>query len=177
MKERIDWKCYATFITKSIRKGILITSCDGNTVNTMTIGWGTLGFMWSRPVFVAYVRKTRYTAPLILASNDFTINVPFNDKHQDVINYLGTTSGRDENKIEKMHLTLERSDNVESPGIKEFPLTLECNVLYIDEIDTSKLPRAIKDKYYPDVDDETKMLNSASHYVIYGEIVDSYIIK
>ena len=63
MKERIDWKCYATFITKSIRKGILITSCDGNTVNTMTIGWGTLGFMWSRPFLLLMLEKLDIQLP------------------------------------------------------------------------------------------------------------------
>lgn len=177
MKEKIDWKCYATLISKSIRKGILITSSFEGKTNTMTIGWGALGFDWSRPIFIAFVRKSRFTAPLILNSKEFTINIPLDDDKKDILNYLGTESGRNEDKIKKMNLTLVPGNEIKAPGIKEFPLTLECKVLYYDLQDTSKLPNDIKERYYPNVNDENKMLNAEPHYVIYGEIVDSYIIK
>lgn len=177
MKEKIDWKCYSTLITKSIRKGILVTSSYEDKVNSMTIGWGALGFDWSRPIFIAFIRKSRFTAPLILKSKEFTVNIPIENPKQEILTYLGTESGRNEDKIKKMNLTLVPGNVIKTPGIKEFPLTLECKVIYYDLQDTSKLPNDIKEKYYPDVSDKDKMLNSEPHYVIYGEIVDSYIIK
>lgn len=176
MKEQIDWRCYSTFITKSIRKGILITSSYENKVNSMTIGWGTLGFCYSRPIFIAFIRKTRFTKDLILKSKEFTVNIPLNEQ-KEITNFLGTKSGRDIDKIKSMNLTLVPGSKVLAPAIKEFPLTLECKVLYYSLQDLSKLPNDIKEKYYPDVSDERKIFNKEAHYAIYGEIVDSYIIK
>lgn len=31
----------------------------------MTIGWGTIGVIWERPVFVAYVRQQRYSREML----------------------------------------------------------------------------------------------------------------
>ncbi|MBQ6199544.1 MAG: hypothetical protein IJK44_09980, partial [Bacteroidales bacterium] len=28
----------------------------GDKINSMTIGWGTMGVVWEKPIFVAYVR-------------------------------------------------------------------------------------------------------------------------
>ena len=32
----------------------------GTPPNPMTIGWGTLGIIWGKPVFQVYVRPSRY---------------------------------------------------------------------------------------------------------------------
>ena len=59
MKREIDLWEYAGKILDTTGKGVLLTTkCDGK-VNTMTIGWGTIGIEWGRPVFVAYVRVAR----------------------------------------------------------------------------------------------------------------------
>ena len=64
-KRTVDYSDYATQIVKAIPKGILLTTKAGEKVNAMTIGWGTLGTNWSRPVFVAYVRRHRSTIALL----------------------------------------------------------------------------------------------------------------
>ena len=61
MKEFIDAFDYAGHICKAMKRGILLTTSDAGKVNTMTIGWGTLGIEWGKPIFVAYVRESRYT--------------------------------------------------------------------------------------------------------------------
>jgi len=57
--------------------GLLLASTDakGNP-NAMTIGWGTIGIIWAKPIFVVLVRPSRYTYDLIEITNDFTVNVP-----------------------------------------------------------------------------------------------------
>ena len=45
--------------------GVLLTSRGMGRVNTMTIGWGTIGIEWGLPVFVAYVREGRFTRELL----------------------------------------------------------------------------------------------------------------
>ena len=61
MKMKIDPFDYAGTFAKHMGKGILLTTKGQTGVNTMTIGWGTIGIEWGRPMFVAYVRESRYT--------------------------------------------------------------------------------------------------------------------
>ena len=53
MKREVNPFDYAGDICKALPKGILLTTKCGEEVNTMTIGWGTIGIDWSRPVFLA----------------------------------------------------------------------------------------------------------------------------
>ena len=59
-KRKIEISDYANEIIKALPKGVLLTS-KADKVNSMVIGWGTLGINWSRPVIAVYVREGRYT--------------------------------------------------------------------------------------------------------------------
>jgi flavin reductase (DIM6/NTAB) family NADH-FMN oxidoreductase RutF len=48
--------------------------------------------------------------------------------------YIGITSGRDENKFETLGLTPVKSELANAPYIAEFPFVLECKLLHILEI-------------------------------------------
>ena len=66
MKKKIEVFDYAGHICKAMKPaGILLTTAADGKVNTMTIGWGTIGVDWSRPVFIAYVRESRYTKEML----------------------------------------------------------------------------------------------------------------
>ena len=43
MKKTIDLWAHAGEILETVGKGVLLTTKVGDRVNTMTIGWGTLG--------------------------------------------------------------------------------------------------------------------------------------
>ena len=43
----------------------LLTSGDENKINTMTISWGTFGFLWNKNIVTIYVRPQRYTKKFI----------------------------------------------------------------------------------------------------------------
>ena len=130
MKRQINPFDYAGDICKALPKGILLTTKRGEEVNSMTIGWGTMGVDWSLPMFIVYVRESRYTKQLLEENGEFTINVPMGDVDKNILSVCGTKSGRDMNKIEELGLHLEEPMSVSVPGIKELPLTLECKVLY-----------------------------------------------
>ena len=169
MKKKIDCFDYASHICKALKPGgILLTTAANGKVNTMTIGWGTLGVDWSRPVFIAYVRESRHTKSMLEENGEFTVNIPYGEYDKKILGYCGTKSGRDTNKIADMDLHLVDSDVVSVPGIKELPLTLECKVIYKEEQDLSRIPADIIEKYYPDGD---------HHHVYYGEIVNAYLIE
>ena len=135
----------------------------------MVIGWGHIGRVWERPVFITYVRECRFTYEMLTQNPEFTINVPINGLDKNAFRICGTKSGKDMNKIAAAGLTLEEPEVITVPGIREFPLTLECRVLYQEEQDASKLPEEIRRQFYS--------IETSEHTAFYGEIVSAYIIE
>ena len=169
MKREVNAFDYAGQICKALPQGVLLTTKDGEKVNSMTIGWGHIGVEWRRPVFVVYVRSSRYTRELLDKNREFTVNIPVGEVDREIISVCGTDSGRDVDKIEKLGLTLVASDHVAAPGIKELPLTLECRVIYKHEQKLEELPWNVKEAFYPGRD--------RPHTAYYGEIVGAYLIE
>lgn len=167
--KKVDVFDYAGHICKALKPhGILLTTKADGKVNTMTIGWGTLGVDWSIPVFIAYVRESRYTHEMLEKNGEFTVNIPYGAYDKKILGYCGIKSGRDTDKIADCGLHLVDSDVVSVPGIREFPLTLECKVIYKEEQDLSRIPADIIERYYPQGD---------HHHVYYGKIVNAYLIE
>jgi len=178
MKREINVFDYAGEICKALPGGILLTTKRGEEVNSMTIGWGTIGIDWSRPVFIAYVRESRYTKQLLEANGEFTVNVPLGEVPRAALSLCGRKSGRDMNKIEKLNLTLEEPLEISVPGIKELPLTLECRVIYKQQQDLSAIPQDILDRYYPVEDDTLHPGSDRDYHIAYiGQILKAYIIE
>ena len=173
MKKQVNVFDYAGDICKALPKGILITTKNGDFVNTMTIGWGHLGIEWGKPIFVAYVRETRHTKTMLENNGEFTINVPMGSVDKNILGFCGTKSGRDLDKIQELGLHLVDSDVVSVPGIAELPLTLECKLIYKQKQDLSAIPEDIIKRYYPA--DNTGFQDY--HYAYYGEIVNAYLIE
>ena len=124
MKQAINAFDYAGHICEAMKKGILLTTKAGDEVNTMTIGWGTIGIEWGRPVFVAYVRVGRHTRRMLDESREFTVNIPYGKVDSKILGFCGTKSGRDTNKFAELGLETVDSDIVAAPGIPSVPCTL-----------------------------------------------------
>ena len=88
---------------------MLVTAGDKEKANTMTASWGTIGSLWEKPVAIIWVRPQRYTKEFVDESDKVTLSFyPWED-HQ-MLGYMGTHSGRDEDKIEKCGLTTVNDD-------------------------------------------------------------------
>ena len=170
MKKFIDAFDYAGHICKALPKGILMTTAVGEKVNTMTIGWGTIGIQWGKPIFIGFVRDSRYTKELLDQNGEFTINVPLGDMDKKILGYCGTKSGRDCDKFADLCLTREAPEVISVPGIRELPLTLECKVIYRQWQEEDRLPADLYGRYYPGPVGDY-------HTAFYGEIVSAYIIE
>ena len=173
MKREVDIWDYAGQITKAIDKGILLTTKEGDKVNTMVIGWGHLGTIWFKPVFVAYVRESRYTKALLDKTGQFTVNIPLGQADKNIIAVCGSKSGRDMDKIKELSLTLEAGDTVDVPGIKELPLTLECKVIYKQDQEPAAIDKDCFDRFYT----SGSRNEGDYHTAYYGEITGAYIIE
>ena len=100
--------------------------------NVMTASWG--GLCCSQPPCVAgSLRKATYTHGNILARKAFTISIPSEDNVQQA-DYFGLVSGRSVDKLAATKLTPVRSELVDAPYVKEFPLVVECKLVHVIEL-------------------------------------------
>lgn len=176
-KRKIDFSDYANAVTKALPDGILLTT-RGEKVNTMIIGWGTIGVNWGKPVFAAYIREGRFTRKQLADNPEFTISVPVGRYDPQILRVCGSKSGRDTDKIREAGLTLVEPEVISVPAIKEFPITLECRVMYVQKQDLTALSEEINRKMYPqNVDGTSTGANRDPHVTFFGEIVDAYIIE
>lgn len=134
-------------------------------INTMTIGWGAIGYMWQRPIMLVAVRPSRYTYGLIEEAGEFTVSLPASGELKKQLAIAGTKSGRGVDKFEACSLTAQPGKGVESPVIKECNLFFECKVVYKQAMNPDNLDETIKSKFYSKDD---------YHTMYFGEIVDCY---
>ena len=109
------------------KQWMLITAGDEEKCNTMTASWGGLGVIWGRPTATAYIRQTRYTKEFVDNSDYFTLTV-FDESYKKALSYLGTVSGRDEDKIKEAGLTPYYVDG--TTAFEEAKLVLVCKKVY-----------------------------------------------
>lgn len=177
MKEKINVVDFANTITRALPRGILLNS-NGDKFNSMVIGWGHIGTLWSRPTFHVYVRQGRYTKSQLDKTGEFSISIPVEKFDPNINRICGSQSGRDIDKVKEAGLELEDAEVINTPGIRQYPLTLECKILYSQDQDLSRLPQDIREKLYPqDVPGTNPMANRDAHTMYVGEIVAAYIIK
>ncbi|MCL2016497.1 MAG: flavin reductase [Defluviitaleaceae bacterium] len=142
--------------------GFLTVKNTENTVNTMTISWGFVGFMWTKPHFITVVRPQRYTKDVLDVSADsFTISIPFDGKLKEELSICGTKSGRDIAKNEIV--TFIDAKTVASPIIQGCDLYYECKINLTQQLEGSLMPPFVRQFYEKDF-----------HYLYFGEIVECY---
>ncbi len=177
MKEKINVEEYAQVITGALHRGILLNT-NGDKFNSMAIGWGALGNVWQRQAFIVFVRQGRYTKGQLDKTGEFSISIPLGVPDAKIMKVCGRQSGWNIDKEQEAGLTLEAPEEISVPGIKEYPLTLECRVLYAQKQELAQIPEDIRVKAYPqDVDGSNPMANRDVHTMYIGQIVDAYIIK
>ena len=178
-RKKVKIEDIAGKIVTELPKGILLTTKTEDKVNTMTIGWGTVGVEWNKPVFAAYIREGRFTRRQLEENPVFTVNIPAErtPEIQKVIGFCGSHSGRTEDKISGAGQTLVDSEQIAAPAVKEFPITLECRVVFTQRQELSEIDPKFGNFYPQDVDSSATGANKDAHIAYYGEIVDAYIIE
>lgn len=106
---------------------MLITAGDGEKANTMTASWGGFGVMWGRNVAFIVLRPQRYTKEFIDNCDNFSLTF-LDNSYKKQLSYLGSVSGRDEDKITKANLTLKYSGK--TPYFEEGNIVVICTKLY-----------------------------------------------
>ncbi len=161
--KKCDPLAVAGALTKQITKGAFLTVKAGDGLNTMTIGWGLVGFIWQRKVFMVAVRDSRHTFTLMEKARDFTVSVPSGDM-KDALMFCGTKSGRDVDKFQACGLIPAAAQQAASPVLQMPGIHLECVIRFKAPMDPKYLDGSL-DELYPARD---------YHTLYFGEIVACY---
>ena len=148
------------------KTGAFFTAGNGEKANTMEISWGTIGFMWRKPIFMAMIRESRYTSKFLDLGKSFTISIPYNDDMKKALAICGKTSGRDTDKEKAAGIKFIPSKSVEAPVIEGCNKYYECKIMLKQPIDYNTLNPEIKKAIYPE--------NETNHILFFGEIVEEY---
>lgn len=129
---------------------MLITAEKDGKVNTMTASWGGIGIMWNKKVAYIFIRPQRYTKEFVDAGEKLSISI-LPSEYKKTLSYLGTVSGRDEDKIAQSGLTVEHVEEV--PYFKEGRLTFICKKLYAQYLqEDCFIEKENITKWYPNKD-------------------------
>ena len=139
----------------------LVTAGTIDHFNTMTISWGGMGTLWSRPVATVYVKPCRYTHEFMEKYDYFTVSF-FLEKYRRDLEILGSKSGRDGDKVALTSLT---------PVAGEFSVTFEeaehvliCRKIYRQDLDLSAIPEWAAKVHYK---------TEAPHTMYIGEVLNA----
>ena len=160
---------YTDFFAQTIQRMredglLLVTQGADAKPNVMTIGWGTVGAIWSRPMFIVLVRPSRYTYSRLEEVSDFTVNVPPRELAA-AASHCGTVSGREHDKFQELHLTVAPSHEVRAPIVQECIIHYECRTVHRNDVVPDALAQAVRDEAYTE---------GNFHRIYFGEIVAAY---
>ena len=144
------------------KHGLLLNTVDTEgRPNTMTIGWGTVGIIWGKPIFVVLVRPSRFTFANVEAVAEFVVSVPGDDMHETCM-YCGTESGRDVDKFADRELTAIDAATVAVPLIEQCVRHYECRVVHRNDVSDAEITPELRSGAYAGGD---------LHRIYYGEIL------
>ena len=155
-----DYKVFNMFK----KQWALATAGKNGSFNTCTIAWGSLGSIWhgkdgAKPIVTVYINPDRYTHEFITGSEYFTVSF-FPEQYREALDYLGTHSGRDGDKIAESGLTLITTDDY--AVFEEANLTFICKKLYQAPFERSGMADEIDNGIYK---------NWTPHWMYIGEII------
>ena len=161
--KKVNYMTVAEEAMAKIKKGVFLTVKAGDRLNTMTIGWATIGFAWQKPIFMVMVRDSRHTFTIIEDAADFTVSIPALDMKNAVM-YCGTKSGREVDKFKELGLATKKSLKTTSPIIDVPGLHFECRIVNKSAMDPQFLDETYQ-RFYPEKD---------YHTMYFGEILECY---
>ncbi len=144
----------------------LVTAGTADHYNTCTIGWGSFGTIWGRPgrarsIITVYVNPLRYTWDVLKESDRFTVEF-FPENCRTALEYLGSHSGRDEDKVTAAGLTPKVLDG--GVTFEEAELTFVCRKIYQGPFEESGMAEDVFREEYR---------HRPLHWMFVGEIISA----
>ncbi|MEG2320172.1 MAG: flavin reductase, partial [Bacteroidales bacterium] len=121
---------------------MLITAGNSTKFNTMTASWGGLGVLYNKPIAICFINPTRYTYQIMETGDTYTLTF-YTETYREALNYCGSVSGRDTDKIKGSGLTPITTPN----GSKAFSqawMIIECRKLVSQSISLDAINSAVE---------------------------------
>jgi flavin reductase (DIM6/NTAB) family NADH-FMN oxidoreductase RutF len=154
----------------------LVSAGNMEHFNSCTIGWGSLGTLWTRQrkngaILTVYVHPARHTCDFLIRNETFTVSF-FPPRYKKALGYMGSHSGRDVNKVEMANLTPVAIGK--SVTYEEASLTFLCRKIYQHPFDKDGLASDIQEYYQVNPrsfprDDQGEW---QPHWMFIGEIIE-----
>lgn len=157
----------------------LVTAGTIEQFNGCTVSWGSMGSIWGSTgrngsTVTVYIHPTRYTCQFLMEQENFTVSF-FPTKYRNALAYMGSHSGRYENKTAAAGLTpIQMKDSV---AYEEASLTFLCRKLYQHQFSKDSLAQDVQEYYRanpgaypPDANGDWQ-----PHWVFIGEILDIHV--
>lgn len=165
MAKDISYEEYSRQFLEQLPRGAFLTVQEGERLNTMTIGWGNIGYIWKMPVLTVMVRYSRHTHGLIEKAADFSVCLPAPGEMRKALAIAGSVSGRDVDKFKAAGVTPQPARTIQSPVIKECNLFFECRTVFRQAMDANLLDDTVRGNSYSSLD---------FHVMYYGQITACY---
>ena len=143
---------------------MLITAGNREKFNMMTASWGGFGILYNKPVAICFINPARYTYSVIEGSDTFTLTF-YTEAYRDALQYCGTKSGRDEDKVKGSGLTPMETQNG-AMAFSQAWMVVECRKM----LSQSLSPDAIADPV-----ERTKRAAQPMHKMYIGEILNVWV--
>lgn len=144
---------------------MLIAAEKNNKVNTMTASWGGFGVMFNKNVVYIVIRPHRYTKEFVDGSDTFSLTF-FDKSFKENLSYLGAVSGRDEDKISKVGLTVVHSE--ETPYFDEATTVIICKKIYA---------QAFKPECFIEAGLDEQLYPKKDHHTMYIAEVEKLLVR
>ena len=160
---------YTAAMSRSIEQisgdGAFLVVKSGDGINTMTIGWATIGHIWAMPVMMVAVRPSRHTFAIIEKARDYAVSVPLPSMKKELA-FCGTRSGRDCDKFKECSLAQAAARTIATPALNIPGIHFECTLVARSPLDPSLINNDVRACY------------SAGdfHTLYFGRIEDCYEI-
>lgn len=165
MARPVDYLQYVEQFLGQLPRGAFLTVKEGQSVNTMTIGWGSVGFIWQKPILMVMVRHSRFTHELMGRTKDFTVSVPSAGELRKALAVAGSQSGRDVDKFAEAGLSTAPAQSIDCPIINGCQLFFECRTVLHQPMAPERLEPKLRESCYASGD---------FHDLYFAEIIDCY---
>lgn len=135
------------------KQWMLITAGNKEKQNAMTASWGGLGVMWNKNVSFVVIRPKRFTKKFVDEESRFSLCF-FDENYRKTLSYMGSVSGKDEDKILKSGLKVNYFNDV--PFFEESKYVMICKKLYAQDYKPELFfDKDLEERIYPTKDYHT----------------------
>lgn len=107
----------------------MLVSCRGLNGENNALAVGYCGnCSYDPPMVMVGIVPTRYSYQMIKESGCFVVNL-VDKSYQETLNYLGSHSKRDGDKLATMNVQMQEAEKINAPILSDCPVNIECKVV------------------------------------------------